>query len=196
MESSMQKVNAKGFSILLILLFIIVIVIICGVGFYTFSYQKKKNEVTRFETLAKTAHDLYMEQSKALGVVGKEEDLVKLCHQSGQGPFDNGHLQCDITVTKKIKVNPDEDQIRSLFSKFESTIKNENFVIISGGSKHAGIEGGVIQAGIYNDESKPCDLNLSYIPQTAIPDAKTTLEYRLTCAGPTSKVPAGFSYAH
>jgi prepilin-type N-terminal cleavage/methylation domain-containing protein len=184
--------DQRGFSIPEILIVVLVIVIVCSMGYKINKNVQSKNNQKYFSQLTLTTQEYYEHQSEALGIKASDEALTKRCYQTGQGPFDDGYLACGIEISRKVQVEPNESLINELLGKFTSALKQDGFVIV-GGRETVGANGASFSAGRYNTDPH-CTTDISYLPNSAYADAKTSMEYNLRCSKDASAIPNGFSY--
>lgn len=155
--------------------------------------QKQNEELVYFANLAKTAEAFYEEQASDVGIDRNQYNLTKNCHHSGQGPFDDGHLRCDLNVNINNDISVSDASINEMLSKLEQTLKKQSFIVVGGAPKlFEGRPGASFSAGIYDDDTRPCTVHISYSPIRD--EGVRTFSYRLTCGKEASRQIPGYSY--
>lgn len=186
----MQR-NQNGFSILEILILAVTMSVIGVIGVHFYKTHQAASNSKYFNTLSLRTKTYYDKQAKALGVQSSNNDLLKRCYRTEQGPFDNGNLWCGISVTKKIKVQPDQVKLQGVISSFESTLKSQGYGTTIYGSAD-GDNGFSVNGNKRDDGDATCNTRIDYSPNTAYPDAKTTLELSLDCSNRSTGLVNGF----
>jgi type II secretory pathway pseudopilin PulG len=159
----MQR-NQAGFSVLEVLFLVVILVVVGAVGVHFYKTHQTDSNSKYFNTLSVHTKTYYAKQAKALGVQNSDNDLVKKCYRSEQGPFDDGNLWCGISVTKKINVQPDHVKLQSLASAFESTLKSQVYNTAVYGSVRG--SGGFSVSGNKRDDGDAvCDTRIDYSPK-------------------------------
>jgi len=192
MHTCCMRKNQDGFSVFEIAIGILIIGLLSFIGWQISISAQKKHNQEYFTKLTQTTQTYYKEQAGAMNIVPSNQDLTNTCYQTGQGPFDNGHLTCGIKVQKKIQVQPNSPFINILTANLVNVIKKEGFVV--GGITKVDSNGLSFTAGIYNKKAAPCTINMNYSPNSAYADAKTSMEYELNCSSSASSIPSSFGY--
>jgi type II secretory pathway pseudopilin PulG len=185
--------NQNGFSILEIVFLIVVVAAIGVVGIHFNKVHQASNNTSYFNALSMRTKTYYDKQAGILGIKHSEDDLVKSCYRTEQGPFDKGNLWCGIKVTKKINIEPDQTKLKGLVDELETVLKTQGFSVAVHGTKANLLNGFSVDAGIGDGfDPKLCAVLADYSPNTAYSDAKTSLKYSISCDNRASGLVPGF----
>lgn len=183
----------RGFGIIELIILIVVLVLIGTVGIVAYKRLKDRKNTEYFNELSIRTNNYYKEQAGLLGLENSEDDIIRRCYRTEQGPFNNGRLWCGISVSKKLAVKPDQSSLQNMLQKIDLSLKAQGFQVSLSGSRD-NLTSGFILDGQKDEGIKVnlCRARVEYGPLPGRGDRQDTLEYELSCDNRSTNIVPGF----